>query len=117
MRLAHACVLGACPTRMPLLCCGAARAQVGVQAYLLWEQAGKPDGADFADRAKQLLEGRLRAGESVADVERSLRSAQAPPQAQQKEPQKQQKQQKQQQAPPPPAAEQALAPEGSRTEK
>lgn len=25
-----------------------------MQAYILWEQAGKPDGADFGDRARQV---------------------------------------------------------------
>ena len=27
---------------------------VNIQAYILWEQAGKPDGADFGDRARQV---------------------------------------------------------------
>ncbi|KAL4422809.1 hypothetical protein ABPG75_009006 [Micractinium tetrahymenae] len=63
---------------------------VGVQPYILWEQAGKPDGADFGDKARQLLEGRLRAGEPLADVERSLRGPQPAP-AEQQQQQKQQR--------------------------
>ena len=83
---------------------------VGVQAYILWEQAGKPDGADFGVRARELLEGRLRAGESLQDVERSLREPQ-PQQAQQQQKQerKQERKQQQQQAPPPPPPPQAQA--------
>lgn len=54
------------------------------QAYLLWEQAGKPDGADFGDRARQVLEGRLRAGATLADIEREFRAP--PPQQQQAAP-------------------------------
>jgi hypothetical protein len=55
---------------------------LGVQAYLLWEQAGKPDGADFGDEARRVLEERLRGGASLADIERELR---APPAAQPKQ--------------------------------
>ena len=62
---------------------------VGVQAYIMWEQAGKPDGADFGADARQLLEGRLRGGESLADIERSLRGPQPAQQQQQKQKQKQ----------------------------
>ncbi|PRW33076.1 alpha-glucan water chloroplastic [Chlorella sorokiniana] len=62
---------------------------VNIQAYILWEQAGKPDGADFGDRARQALEQRLRSGSTIADIEREFRAPQPPPQ-----------QQQQQQAPP-----------------
>ncbi|KAL4448876.1 hypothetical protein ABPG77_007593 [Micractinium sp. CCAP 211/92] len=58
---------------------------VGVQAYILWEQAGKPDGADFGGEARQLLEGRLRGGESLDDIERSLRGPQPEPAQQQRQ--------------------------------
>jgi alpha-glucan,water dikinase len=84
---------------------------VGVQAYLLWEQAGKPDGADFADRARQLLEERLRGGESLEAVEASLHT---PPQApakqakQQAAPAQQQQQAAQQQQQQAPAAAPAV---------
>ena len=36
--------------------------QVGVQSYLLWEQAGRPNGADFSQDARHKLEKQLRAG-------------------------------------------------------
>ena len=36
--------------------------QVGVQSYLLWEQAGRPNGADFSQDARRKLEKQLRAG-------------------------------------------------------
>ena len=49
-------------------------AQVGVQAYLLWERAGKPDGADFSKDARQTLERQLASGTSVQDLERSLKA-------------------------------------------
>lgn len=52
---------------------------VGVQAYLLWEKAGKPDGADFSNDARQGLEQQLRSGVSVQDLERRLRSPQPKP--------------------------------------
>lgn len=50
-----------------------------MQAYLLWEKAGKPDGADFSNDARQGLEQQLRSGVSVQDLERSLRSPQPKP--------------------------------------
>lgn len=34
--------------------CDALQELVNIQAYILWEQAGKPDGADFGDRARQV---------------------------------------------------------------
>ncbi|GAB4820070.1 hypothetical protein N2152v2_007116 [Parachlorella kessleri] len=47
---------------------------INIQAYILWEQAGKPDGADFGGAAKRALEGRLRAGASVSDLEKELKA-------------------------------------------
>ena len=38
---------------------------VNVQAYLLWEQAGQPDGADFGGQAREVLEKQVRAGASI----------------------------------------------------
>lgn len=78
---------------------------LGVQAYLLWEQAGKPDGADFGDKARQVLEGRIRGGASLADLERELLTPPEQPQqraAEPKQKRKEQQQQQQQEAPPPP---------------
>ena len=46
--------------------------QVNIQAYLLWEQAGRPDGADFAGDARATLEAQLHAGKSVQDIEDAL---------------------------------------------
>ena len=47
--------------------------QVGLQAYLMWEQAGKPDGANFSDDARRQLEQQLQSGKSVHDLERALK--------------------------------------------
>jgi len=47
--------------------------QVGLQAYLMWEQAGKPDGANFSDDARRQLEQQLQSGKSVQDIERALK--------------------------------------------
>ena len=46
---------------------------VNVQAYVMWEQAGKPDGADFGAQAKEAIRAKLKAGATVAEVERALR--------------------------------------------
>jgi hypothetical protein len=64
---------------------------VGIQAYLLWEQEGKPDGADFSEKARKLLEGRLRDGTSVADLEKQLKGP-SPPKQQQAAPPQERKQ-------------------------
>ena len=52
--------------------CGAC--QVGIQAYLLWEKAGKPDGADFAGDARKTLEAQLASGMSVEQLEKALKA-------------------------------------------
>lgn len=49
--------------------------QVNIQAYLLWERAGRPDGADFAQDARATLEAQLRAGKSVQDLEAALNAS------------------------------------------
>lgn len=46
---------------------------VGIQAYILWEQAGKPDGADFTDAATAELSQKLQSGMTLQEVERSLK--------------------------------------------
>ena len=48
--------------------------QVNTQAYLLWEQAGRPDGADFAGDARATLEAQARAGKSVEEIEAALKA-------------------------------------------
>jgi hypothetical protein len=35
---------------------------MAVQAYILWEKAGKPDGADFAKDAREEIHRQLKAG-------------------------------------------------------
>ena len=47
--------------------------QVGLQAYLMWEQAGKPDGANFSDDARRQLEQQVQSGKSVQDIEHALK--------------------------------------------
>ena len=86
---------------------------VNVQAYLLWEQAGQPDGADFGGQAREVLEKQVRAGASIADLERLLRgppqqaapkaapAAPAPKKAA-KEGKREKRQEVKQEAPPPP---------------
>lgn len=54
-------------------------AQVGVQAYLMWEKAGKPEGADFSNDARRSLEQQLASGTSVQDLERLIKAPSAPP--------------------------------------
>ena len=46
---------------------------MGLQAYLLWEQAGKPDGANFSNDARSTLEKQLQQGKTVEDLERILK--------------------------------------------
>jgi alpha-glucan,water dikinase len=66
---------------------------VGIQAYLLWEQAGKPDGADFGDKAREALRSRLASGMTLEQLEKELRGpvpkAQPQQQDQQQQPQQQ----------------------------
>ena len=47
--------------------------QVNIQAYLLWEKAGRPDGADFATDARSTLQAQLAAGKSLQELERALK--------------------------------------------
>eukprot|EP00884_Botryococcus_braunii_P013250 jgi/Botrbrau1/21926/Bobra.0249s0050.1 len=51
---------------------------VNIEAYLLWEKAGRPEGADFSSDARKMLEAQLQSGKTIADLERILK---APPQA------------------------------------
>lgn len=48
-------------------------AQVGIQAYLLWEKAGKPEGADFTGDAWRTLEEQLASGMSLEQLEKALK--------------------------------------------
>lgn len=50
-----------------VLCCA-----VCVQAYLCWEQAGQPEGADFADQARGIIEERVRNGATYTQLAREL---------------------------------------------
>lgn len=43
-----------------------------MQAYILWEKAGKPDGADFASQARRMLQDQLQQGATVEHLEKSL---------------------------------------------
>lgn len=60
--------------------------QVGLQAYLMWEQAGKPDGANFSDDARRQLEQQLQSGKSVQDLEHALKGPSQQPQQQEQQP-------------------------------
>jgi alpha-glucan,water dikinase len=40
---------------------------VAVQAYVLWEHAGKPQGADFSDPARREIQGKLKEGKSFEE--------------------------------------------------
>ena len=59
---------------------------MGLQAYLMWEQAGKPDGANFSDDARRQLEQQLQSGKSVQDLERALKGPSDQPQQQERQP-------------------------------
>ncbi len=39
--------------------------QVGIQAYIMWEKAGKPDGADYSNDARRVLQEQLQSGTAV----------------------------------------------------
>jgi len=79
---------------------------IGVQAYVLWERAGKPDGADFGVEARRVIEEAARGGLSYEDI--AARLNYVPKWTQQ--PQKQQQQPQQQQAASPPPQRAAAAP-------
>jgi len=51
---------------------------VAVQAYLLWEKAGKPQGADFGSAARREIEAQMRSGLSLAEVDARLRGGKEP---------------------------------------
>ena len=51
---------------------------VAVAAYLLWEGAGRPEGADFGGAARRRLAARLRAGETVGALRRELTGEEEP---------------------------------------
>ncbi|KAK9852315.1 hypothetical protein WJX84_008608 [Apatococcus fuscideae] len=83
---------------------------VGIQAYIMWEKAGKPDGADFSNDARKVLQEQLQSGTAVQDLERLLRQpepepVQAPPPKQEQQPEQHPDQADQAQAPPPPQAQ------------
>ncbi|KAJ9505372.1 hypothetical protein QJQ45_028079, partial [Haematococcus lacustris] len=46
---------------------------IAVQAYVLWERAGKPQGADFAAPARAEIESKLRAGKDLDQQARDLK--------------------------------------------
>ncbi|KAK9809702.1 hypothetical protein WJX73_007079 [Symbiochloris irregularis] len=96
---------------------------VGLQAYLLWEKAGKPDGADFSNDARQALERQLASGSSVQDLEKALHAPAAepakPPPPQEQEQEKEQDKeapQAQEERPPPPPPKQEQAQLGQSTD-
>jgi hypothetical protein len=43
------------------------------QAYLCWEQAGQPQGADFAGDARRVIEERVKQGATYEQVARELK--------------------------------------------
>ncbi|GIL92123.1 hypothetical protein Vretimale_14920 [Volvox reticuliferus] len=51
---------------------------LGVQAYVLWERAGKPDGADFSGEARRVITELMQSGASLEDVARRLNYALKP---------------------------------------
>jgi len=65
---------------------------IAVQAYVMWEDAGKPQGGDFGAPARNLIEEKLRSGQTLQQIEAELTSHG-------KEQQKPAKQQQQQQQP------------------
>ncbi|GIL61955.1 hypothetical protein Vafri_16315 [Volvox africanus] len=45
---------------------------LGVQAYILWERAGKPDGADFSGESRRVITEQLQSGATLEEVARRL---------------------------------------------
>ena len=43
-----------------------------MQAYLLWEKAGQPEGADFGDEARRIIEDRVRSGATYPQLAREM---------------------------------------------
>lgn len=75
---------------------------VGLKAYLLWEQNGRPEGGDFSQQAREMLTEALNSGRSITQIEEEMRGS----------PQQQHKEEKgahesHAAAPPPPAKEAA----------
>lgn len=52
----------------------------------MWEQAGKPDGANFSDDARRQLQQQLQSGKSVQDLERALKGPSDQPQQREQQP-------------------------------
>ncbi|KAF8067212.1 R1 [Scenedesmus sp. PABB004] len=53
---------------------------VAVQAFVMWEQAGKPQGADFGSAARKKIEDKLRSGQTLDEIEWRLKHpGQEPP--------------------------------------
>ena len=71
--------------------------QVGIEAYILWEKAGKPDGADFSNDARRTLQDQLDKGATIEHLNKSLKA----PSPQEPEPLKEEEPPKEE-APPPP---------------
>ena len=71
--------------------------QVGIEAYILWEKAGRPDGADFSNDARRTLQDQLDKGATIEHLEKSLKA----PSPQEPEPPKQEEAPREE-APPPP---------------
>lgn len=81
---------------------------VGLKAYLMWEAAGRQDGADFADQAREILAKELIDGKSLKEIEEIVRGPQQPQKQEQHMDQKETTAAAQQtpQAPPPPQQQQ-----------
>lgn len=62
---------------------------VGLKAYLMWEAAGKQDGADFADQAREVLANEVLRGKSIQEIEEIVRGPQQPKEQEQQTDQKQ----------------------------
>lgn len=45
-----------------------------MQAYLLWEKAGKPEGADFSKDARKALQEQIQRGATILHLEKSLKA-------------------------------------------
>lgn len=51
---------------------------VAVQAYVMWEEAGRPQGADYGAPARNLIEDKLRSGMTLAAIEEELQAPKGP---------------------------------------
>lgn len=46
---------------------------MGLKAYLLWEQNGRPEGGDFSQQAREMLTEAMRSGRTITQIEKDMK--------------------------------------------